>query len=501
ALSMIIYLITEEHIFYVGHRKYTKIDDILSDIKKNAAFKYFAEDHGFSNTLLPTLEDEKLRADLKAFEDCFYDDFAIEYLEGYNTKDSIEPIDSYITAISEAKDPFKEALHTFQNKQIQLALAYRYSLAGVLELRKKICPVFAGIILVRGDYELPLTIIENAFFNSLLTYQKSYKFKKIEGKNYRKKLKSIKKSFKHYKKLADTFKINLYEKLHTLYLEWVDLFKMDRVIIKDSNLEPTIPYCDTYASLKVVEDLLLEQDEVEKEYIPVLHCEYDLNKLEKSVKTHCSFSIWIIFVSILCSLNYVLFGMLPSLRNTIRDLVSKMMNKVVPDLEAFPSMIHILFFAGVGLSLVLAITILVFRGLAKKKYDGLCRLAYYRKNEAILVEKEQKDYDKLKENEVRYAKSIDRFYRFYGGVAMAGLSLAIIISVLGLIYTFGFIINDTLSESVLTLLKTKLYYLFIGPLVCMLLGFVRHKKSSWSIIFTCVLSLGVAVGLLFLMKL
>ncbi|MDE7212981.1 MAG: hypothetical protein K2N42_00200, partial [Anaeroplasmataceae bacterium] len=130
-----------------------------------------------------------------------------------------------------------------------------------------------------------------------------------------------------------------------------------------------------------------------------------------------------------------------------------------------------------------------------------CRLAYYRKNEAVLDEKEQQDYDKLKQNEERYAKSIDRFYRFYGGVAMAGLSLAIIISALGLVYTFGFILNDTLSESILTLLKTKLYYLFIGPLVCMLLGFARHKKSSWSIIFTCVLSVGVTVGLLFLVKL
>ncbi|MDE6661213.1 MAG: hypothetical protein K2J93_05280 [Anaeroplasmataceae bacterium] len=276
---------------------------------------------------------------------------------------------------------------------------------------------------------------------------------------------------------------------------------MERVIIKESNLEPTIPYCETYASLKVVEDLLLEQDEEKKEYTPELHCEYDLYKLEKSVKTHCSFSIWIIFVSIICSINYVLFGMLPSLRNMLQEIISNMMNKVVPDLEAFPSMINILFFAGVGLSLALAITILVFRGLAKKKYDGLCRLSYYKKNEAVLDEKEQQDYDKLKQNEVHYAKSIDRFYRFYGGVAMAGLSLAIIISALGLVYTFGFILYDTLTEVVLTLLKTQLYYLFIGPLACMLLGFARHKKSSWSIIFTCIFSVGVAVGLLFLIKL
>ncbi|MDE5856681.1 MAG: hypothetical protein K2H06_06505 [Anaeroplasmataceae bacterium] len=168
ALSMIIYLITEEHILYVGHRRYKTIQGILNDIKSNKTFVYFAQDHGFSNTILPTIEDEKLKADLKAFEDNYNDDFAVDYLSGYMQKDSIESIAGRIQSIPNAKDPFKEALRIFKSRQIQLSLAYRYSLSSVLELRKKHCPVFSGFSIVRGDMELPLSILENAFYQSIL---------------------------------------------------------------------------------------------------------------------------------------------------------------------------------------------------------------------------------------------------------------------------------------------------------------------------------------------
>ncbi|MDE5856503.1 MAG: hypothetical protein K2H06_05605, partial [Anaeroplasmataceae bacterium] len=161
----------------------------------------------------------------------------------------------------------------------------------------------------------------------------------------------------------------------------------------------------------------------------------------------------------------------------------------------------ILYFTGAGLALIVAIIIAIFRSLAKKKYNGLCRLAYYRKNEAILLEKEQEDYEKLKVNEERYAKKIDRFYRFYGGVGMAGLSLATTLATLVMIYACGFIVNESIKESILVLLTDKVFYIFIAPALCMLLGFARHKKTAWSVIFTYILSAGIAVGLLFLVKL
>ncbi|MDE6655414.1 MAG: hypothetical protein K2J85_00310 [Anaeroplasmataceae bacterium] len=501
ALSMIIYLVTEEHILYVGHRRYANIQSVLKDIKKNPTFQYFAEDHGFSNTILPTLEDEKLKADLKAFEEYYTDDFCVEYLEGYMNKDSIESIDGRLSRIPEAKDSFKEALHIFSSKKIQLSMAYRYSLAEVLEMRKKHCPVFKGFEIVMKDYEYPLTILENAFYQSLLKNYKQYKYKKIEGKNYRNKVKAMKRSAKKYKKMSDSEKISWNERLHTLYLEWIDLYKLERIVILEADLEPNYPYCETYISSKDKEELMLEPDSSEKPYTPVLQCEYNLNRLNKSLKNHGYFSFWMIFLVVLVTIGYLFFGMIPALRDMVIELLEKVSHQQPDAVENFPSLVNILFYVGAAGAFVVAVVILVLRTIAKRKYNALCRLAYYRKHENILNEKEQANYDKIKPNEARYAKTIDRFYRFYGGVGMAFLSLAVTIFALGLIYSCSFVVSKSFAADILTLYQSKLFFICIGPVLCLLLGFARHKKTAWSVLFTYFFSILIAVAILFLVKL
>lgn len=496
ALSMIIYLVTEEHVFYVGHHRYYAPASILNDMKKNQSFRYFAEDHGFSNTILPTIEDEKLKADLQAFENHFEDEFSLDYFSGYMNKDSIEPISSRVKNISSAKDPFKEAYLAFQSYEVQLSLANRYSLEQVLELRERPCPVFLGFSIVKSDVDLPLSILENAFYHGIP--YKAFKYKGIEAKNYRNKLKKQKKSFKKYNKMSDQAKLNYQEKCHLLYLEGIDLYKSEKVLIKESDLEPTSPYCGTYVSSKTVEDLMIIPDLKEKQYAPIWKCEYDLLKFEKSIKNHGYFSFWSLFFLLISSINFIVFGMISSLRDSIYTGLAQMLNKEVKELDVLPSILNPLFFVGAGVCLIITIGILILRSLSKRKYNGLCKLSYYRKNESTLMEKEQKDYEKLKLNEARYARKIDRFYRFYGGIAMAGLSLAISISMICILYTCGFVIQETIPENVLSLLKTKLIFLFIVPGLCLLLGFARHKKTAWSILFTCILSVIAIVCLIFL---
>lgn len=496
-LSMIIYLVTDEHIFYVGHKRYFAIEEILNDIRRNPSFVYFAEDHGFSKTLLPSLQDEKLKADLLVFENNSSDSLAVRYFEGYFASDSLEPLDSQLNRIFEQKDPFKEAFDVFKNEQVQIALAHKFSLAEVIGMRKKVCPVFDGMKMTSGYVELPLTILENAFYQTLLKNFKKMKYKKVEGKSFYNKLRLLKKEFKSYSKRGLPKKIAWQEKLYILYLEWVDLYKLERVILKDEEYAPTIPYCDTYISSKIKEELMLEQD-YEKEYTPVIRCEYQLNKLEKSLKNHWFFSFWSILISLSTLVFYIIFIFLKSTRDWILSLIDQFFQKSYTPTDEISMMVTILLFVGVGISIATSIFIFVMRSLAKRKYNGLCRLAYYRKNEAILIEKQQKDYEKLKLNESNYAKKIDRFYRFYGGIGMAGLSLAVTIFYLGLACVLGFIYKEDLSQKVLTLLNEKIYFVIIPPVLSMLLCFARHKKTAWSVLFTYFLSIVCAVGLVFL---
>ncbi|MDE7106289.1 MAG: hypothetical protein K2O22_03900, partial [Anaeroplasmataceae bacterium] len=234
------------------------------------------------------------------------------------------------------------------------------------------------------------------------------------------------------------------------------------------------------------------------EYTPILRCEYQLNKLEKSLKNHWFFSFWSILISLCTTVFYIILIFLKPTRDWILSLVDQLFQKNYTPAEEISMMVTILFFVGVGVSMATAIFIFVMRSLAKRKYNGLCRLAYYRKNESILIEKQQKDYEKLKLNEASYAKKIDRFYRFYGGVGMAGLSLAVTIFYLGLVCVFGFIYKEDLSQKVLTLLNEKIYFVIIPPVLSMLLCFARHKKTAWTVLFVNFLSMVCAAGLVFL---
>ncbi|MDE7263828.1 MAG: hypothetical protein K2N64_04125 [Anaeroplasmataceae bacterium] len=498
ALSMIIYTITEEHILYVGHHRYNNIEECLKDIKVNPAFKYFAEDYGFSNTLLSTLEDEKLKADILTFEEYFTEDLALDYLESYLTKDSIEPLNE-LSKISSAKDAFRTSSELFSSYEFQIRLAQRFSLKDAILLRKSVSPVFLGVKLVKQEVEAPLSIIENAFYHFLLDNFKKSKYKGADAKRLYRRLKECKKRFKSYKKHSFSAKIALEERLYMLYLDWVALYKLDKIKIADPSLAPMIPYCGTYICSTVLEELGIEADTHEKEYIPALRCEYDLMKFYYSIKNHRNFSIWSIVFSFLGLILYMTFLFLSNTKNIILDFLSKLMDKSFTDeLLELPLVIDILFFVGTGLAVGIAIFILVLHILSKKKYDKLCELSFYRKNEAVLSEAERTEFEILKQKEALYAKKIDRFYRFYGGIGMAGISLGMVVLILGSISVYGSLFVDKLYL-VNSYFNDEIYFLAIPPVVCMGLGFLRHKKTSWSIFFTLFVSFLLTAGLVLLM--
>ncbi len=499
ALSMLIYEMTEEHILYIGHRKYENYKDCLKEIRTNPALPYFVEDHGFTNTILPDVEDEKLKADLKAVEDNYTDELGFIYIEGYVQMDSTEPLDDRIKKLPKAQDPFKEAYELFALPEIQRALAYKYSLKEVLDFRKKKCPLFSCLLMVQDELENPLSILENSFYHSMLHTYKKWKYKGKEAKTLYKKLKALKGKFKKYSKLSYASKLLLEEQLYQLYLTWVTLYRLEKIIIQDEALQPTIPYCSTFVSKQLMEEHSYVPDEIPNPEEPVLPLEYDLNRFYKSLKTHRNFSIWTIVIAMVSVLFYISFVFLDSLRIQIGELLAQVMQvEATIPATGIASKTNLMFFIGAGLALLMAIFILSIRMAEKGKYKGLCKLAFYRKNEHRLKEKDRLEYERVKQNEAKYVKHIDRFYRFYGGIGMAGLSLCVVLTVLGIVYGVAPIWKEDWIDTIASLLSTRLYFIFIAPAVCMLLSFARHKKTAWSCIFTQWISILLAIGTLFI---
>lgn len=503
ALSMIIYLITDEHIFYVGHKRYQTLQKCLEDVYQNAAILFFAMDHGFSNTILKTIEDEKLKSDVKAFEENPKDGLALSFIEKYYKMDSIEPSSLDLKSIQLSTDPFKKATQEFKTERVQLSLALKYSLKEVIELRKKNSPVFKGISLVQAENESALEILDKSFYLSLMETWKTAKYKGRAAKGVRRRIKSYCKAYKKYYKMGVQQKLFWHESFHSLYLEWIDYYKLGKILLKDSSDEPTIPYCDTYISPNLQTQKSLERDKVEKPYQSSLRPVYDLTQLNRSFRNHSFYVYWSILLSIFTIPSFVLLCLIPAVKEKFFSLLTKLFqmefsNDTFTELTTIPLIIQILFYVGIGIVVVLGGTILILKQIGRSRYNALCRLAYYRKNEFVLKEKEYEDYQKINKKEAKYAKSIDRFYRFYGGVSMSGLSLITTISMLIVINFFSFFIYESLSVGIHNLFVNKIYFIAIPPVLCMGVGFTRHKKTAWSAIFAYGISLVLSAVLAYL---
>lgn len=500
ALSMLIYVMTDEHILYLGHKRYYTIQGCLEDINKNSAILYFAIDHGFTNTIWNTIEDEKLKLDLKAFEDNPKDGLALSYIEKYYKLDSIDSIEFSTKTTLLSKDPFKTAVQEFKSEQVQLSLAKKYSLKEVMDLRKKNSPVFKGLSLIHTENEHVIEILETGFYLSLMDTWKKAKYKGKSARLLKKKIKSCIKAYKKYQKMGVQQKIIWHESLHTLYLEWIDYFKLEKIILKDSMDEPTVPYCDTYISPFVQQQNSLERDKFEKPYESILKPIYDLRQLNISFRNHSFFVYWSLLFVILQIPVFLVLCLIPDMKENLFSLLTEIF-QLEGSLDSFMDVtmvslyIQILFYVGIGITFVFGIVILLFKYIARRRYNALCRLSFYRKNEMILRDKEVEDYEKIRKMEAKYAKSIDRFYRFYGGISMAGQSLAIVIVLLIVINFFAYFIYDSLSIGIHGLFIDKSYFIAIPPVLCMLCGFARHKKTAWSAIFTYGISIILALVL------
>lgn len=481
ALSILIYNITEDHLFIVGHKFYATLKECMVDLKKNPALQFFAEDHGFSNTFLQTLEDEKLKSDIQAYENNSRNEFAVDYIANYYALDSLDSLEEYYKNLK-SSDLFKSYLDVFKNDKYLKILAQKTSLQEVLELKEAPCPIFKGFILSQVDQEVVLQILNQAFYLNILQDLKQYKYKKDKAKEVYQQLKKLKKEYKRYSKFTFLNKVKWNEKLYFCYLKLVDSFKTDQLSSKDEKYDFTIPYCDTYISLKCLEETHILPD-VENEYQPLQYVEYDLKAFHKSFRNHFYFSAWGVFFVLLFGGYYVLSFLIPSLKPAIADEITHPAN--------------LIYLIGSGICILLFLTIFILRTVGIKKYNGLCKLAYYRKHKDILNEKQYTEFEKLLSLESTYAHKIDRYYRFYGGVAMAGLAIVITLLFIGVLQNYASQFLEIFKD-VVGILDTTYYIAFIPAILCMILGFLRHKKTAWSIWLTFMISIGISVGLVLL---
>lgn len=523
ALTCIIYEITVEHILYVGKKKYIKLTDIFKDIHRES-FQLFIKDEGFSNTILPTLEDEKLKLNLKSLEKNYEDSFSYQFISKYYEYDSIEDLSMDYRGLSDTKDPYQFLTHLLQKEDYLLRFGHKYDLETVLQIRKnKSAFVLAAEALKEElPQELIQKVLDEAFYLKFFDHIDAYKYKGAEAKQIYKSLKAYRKVIKKLPKYDFNSYIKAHQDIYRAYLSFVNAFKQEKIQVKGDIMDyiVDIPYCSTYIWKAYVIDTGVKADDEYKEYTPEVVCSYDVNKFQKSIKNHTFFGRWTIVFSIIHLI--VLGGIFALLVLGMGAAVLALAFLKIANPSADISVttnenfnkIMLIFIMGVAasiLSLFCGIFFLIKKGQAKKKYRRLCKLAYYRKNKESLTEKQVKDYEMIVIKEDQYARTIDRFYRFYGGVSNACLAISTCVTVLCFLniliganeaYALGLdSILSSLDKGITSLfLEGKFYFLFIPALIVFLLGILRHKKTAWSCIFTVILSMGLSIALVYVVQ-
>ena len=476
--SLIIYHFTADKILVIGGKKYFSINEVFEDYEENSSIKMFIADKGIRRTIIDTIDDERMKLNILAIEDYYNDEFAVNYLKSYPEYDGIESIDEYVEKIINADDKFKAATTLFNDDTFLMILAHKYSLVEVLKIREKRCRIFEGINLISNadNYQTMQSIFSNVFFSEFANNLNKYKFKTKRSKEV---LKLYKKAYKLFTKEST---IKNAENLYLNYIKLVDLFVKKELLIKknNDNFELNVAYCNTYVWNAYADKNFIGFEDNNINVDDILP-KYNLKDFRKAIKNHQSFGIWsILFV--------ILFGI---------SCVMLFVNELQGVVEKINVIYYVLGFGGIVVSLVLAIIVLIKNYVDKKRYFVLCRLAYYRNNESILTNKQLLEFKRISLKEDEIGQKIDKGYRIIGAILMTCLSLAIIIGIGGI----GLIswLNLSIPNLERMFYSDLLYIIFIPGGVLLVLGLLRRKKTSWSAIFTVILSIAIIGGLLFIL--
>ncbi len=496
ALSMLIYHMTNDHLLVLGGKAYQGIEDVLKSIKEDVNISIFLSDKGFSNTLLPTLEDEKLKQDVIALEQNHTDEFTIDYMEHYFDQDSLGDITTMIHELFVSSDErFGTAIRLFSDEKIQFVLAHRFSLKEVLQMRSEPTVVFSALKLLKSEFDIAslLPVLEDTFYLDLLEHLKEFKWKK-HSKSLLKELNEKKKVLRKKKdKISFEMLLNIHKELYSLYLKVVSEYQKGNMIAKNEAYALVLPYAHTFIYQSYVEGHALTLSPAAEEEQPVLKAEYQLDQLRRAISQHHHFSWFMLIIEILALIALAVCVVLSFTIDSLKDTAFGKAQLTLINMQG--GLLPIIISGSISFGLI--VFIFIKNGISRRKYYKLCKLEYYRNNESVLLKKQQEEYAMLQEKEEHYAKTIDRFYRFYG--AFAGGALAILLSVLiaGLIYSVGLVPLAEDQSNMIQLLKNIIFYL--PSLGVVAIGCLRHKKTAFSGLLAVLLGIGIGVGMTLLL--
>lgn len=492
-LTFIIYQITNEKILIVGNKQYKSLSEIILDIK-NDYFKLFIKDKGFANTILDTLEDESLKNNLKILELNSDNSFALDFIANYYNYDSNDSLNDYLKNLDNVDDNFKAIYNLFKNEDFLNVLAQKYSLKVVLEIINSNCCVFKGLNLISDQLENSyiLNVLDNNFYKYLLNNIEKYRAKTKYGKTIIKRLKKYNKKLKSYNSKIISEVIIFNEAIYESYINFVNLYNQGEIVVKRNQEDYYLDviYCNNYIIRKYANERnLISEEQNTIDFIENKYLDYDLEFFHKRISNIKCFGTTLIFFDLLL---IFIYGILLAISS-----IDSLNIYILPITNSYLNMMDIIFLSSLVIALFLMSIILIYRSIMTKIYFKLGRLNYLKNNLSELAKDQMDELDKTQEKEQKYVKKLEFFVksmRFLGPLVIFTFACGIITISIGLL---KFI--PIFEESANLILYEYYFYPILLALVVAILGLVRCKKTSFSIIFTLILSLLLSIGLVYIM--
>lgn len=489
-VSFVVYEFTGKLVIF--GKEYGSLQAICRDVDTKH-IQTFASEKGFSKTICKHLDDKKLKNDLISYEKYNTDEIAIGYLKEYYKYVTIENTNEINRLLVSSEELFKRSIELFKNKEFLILVCHLYSLEEVMEIVNDSCPVFKGLALMELEFSKKSAnkILNNGYYLWILDHIYDYKYLGSDAKSIKRDVIRLKKKISNPK---NTFKsLCLYHKdLYNVYLEFANLYQDGKIIVKENeSFGLNIFYCDTYISQDYISKntVNLNKKSDKKAIITETKENYSLDLLDKTIKQHMGYGTIGIILSLVFILYIVLDHLLSYFNMDVDLFIYTLDDKYLP---------IIVYGCGVFVLLVMSI---VFICKAKKdygRYNKLCKLKFYRKNPNLSNEADNKRFDDIQKNEMKLVNSIDKYYPLFGGFANCGLSILVSFVFYSLVNYYGeafFGFDVSLAFSL-----PYIYLVIIPACMCLLFGFLKHKKTIVSHIITFILSLVVCAGIIYLVS-
>ena len=251
--------------------------------EENNILYAFMEDHGISKTYANINHDDRLAKEAASIEANYNLAFTRLYLESYYSYKETQSFENRVSNLILANEEcFRKASELCRSDAFQLAIAHKIGFKEAISIHKEQNPLFESVKILKQTNEFQdeelLKLITDTFYWWLLDNIDRYVAKGKDSKKLFNRIKEVQKQYSKYEALIKKKKIydlalesmaDMSKEMYACYLEFVELYRADQIIVKKKfkgyDYVFDKPYCNTFITQSYMDGRIITIDPLKEE--------------------------------------------------------------------------------------------------------------------------------------------------------------------------------------------------------------------------------------------